>query len=113
MNMDRKMIINEMLLFINIIDELPSLINNNKFSVSTQGDNTIIKKITHHKFTKYIEFTPTNYNSDIYKPNMVDITYIPKNGDCNYKLDNILLNPKHSHILLNYISSNNKIIIKF
>lgn len=33
-----------MLLFINIIDELPSLINNNKFSVSTQGDNTIIKK---------------------------------------------------------------------
>lgn len=113
MNMDRKMIIKKMLLFINIIDELPSLINNNKFSVSTQGDNTIIKKITHHKFTKYIEFTPTNYNSDIFKPNMVDITYIPKKGNSNYKLDNILLNPKHSHILLNYISSNNKIIIKF
>lgn len=37
-------IISEMLLFINIIDELPSLINNNKFSVSTQGNNTIIKK---------------------------------------------------------------------
>lgn len=106
-------IISEMLLFINIIDELPSLINNNKFSVSTQGDNTIIKKITHHKFTKYIEFTPTNYNSDIYKPNMVDITYIPKKGNSNYKLDNILLNPHYSHILLNYISSNKKIIIKF
>lgn len=111
--MDRKKIINEMLLFINIIDELPSLINNNKFSVSTKGDNTIIKKITHHKFTKYIEFTPTNYNSDIYKPNMVDITYIPKKGNSNYKLDNILLNPHYSHILLNYISSNKKIIIKF
>lgn len=106
-------IISEMLLFINIIDELPSLINNNKFSVSTQGDKTIIKKITHHKFTKYIEFTPTNYNSDIFKPNMVDITYIPKNGNSNYKLDNILLNPHYSHILLNYISSNKKIIIKF
>lgn len=44
---------------------------------------------------------------------MVDITYIPKNGNSNYKLDNILLNPHYSHILLNYISSNNKIIIKF
>lgn len=106
-------IISEMLLFINIIDELPSLINNNKFSVSTQGDNTIIKKITHHKFTKYIEFTPTNYNNNIFKPNMVDITYIPKKGNSNYKLDNILLNPHYSHILLDYISSNNKIIIKF
>lgn len=114
--MERKIVVKKMMNWFNILNDIDNLVLDKKFNVVVNNDVIIIKKNTHHKFTKYINVDISNFYNNKFNPILMDMVYIPK-GDKYYKINNMIL-PSIS--LINLIKMRcysktkiNKFIIKF